>query len=205
MKKVIFFPFNGNAKEAVDCLTKEYQLIGFVDDSPNKWGLEYAGVNVHDRSFFEIHSDALVLAVPGSVLNFKEREKIIKTLNFPDERFTTIIHPDAKVSKFSTIGINTLIMSGVVITSNAIIGSNVCLLPNAIIHHDSNIGDFSIICSGVIVTGNCTIGSSCYIGSGSRIINGIIIGKLTLVGMGSNVLRSLPQESKVVGNPARFI
>lgn len=205
MKKVVFFPFNGNAKEAVDCLTSEYELIGFVDDSPNKWGLEYAGVNVYDRSFFEINSDALILAVPGSVVNFKEREDIIKSLNFPSERFTTIIHPDAMISKFSKIGYNTLIMSGVVITSNAIIGSNVCLLPNAIIHHDSNIGDFSIICSGVIVTGNCTIGPSCYIGSGSRIVNSIEIGKLSLIGMGSNVLCSLPEKSKVVGNPARFI
>ncbi len=205
MKKVIFFPFNGNAKEAVDCLTKEYELIGFVDDSSDKWGLTYAGVKVYDRTFFELNSDALILAVPGSSSNFKERENIINSLNFPIDRFTSIIHPDAKISKYSKIGSNTLIMSGVVITSNAIIGSNVCLLPNAIIHHDSVIGDFTIICSGVIVTGNCTIESSCYIGSGSRIINRIKIGKLTLVGMGSNVLRSIPEESKVVGNPARFI
>jgi acetyltransferase-like isoleucine patch superfamily enzyme len=47
------------------------------------------------------------------------------------------------------------------------------------------------------------IGQNCYIGSGSRIINGITIGDRALLGLGSNVIREVPADARVAGNPAR--
>lgn len=205
MKKLIIFPYNGNGLEAIDCIGDQYELIGFADDTKEKQGKHAYGFEVFSRDLISKYPEAFVLAVPGSPTSFKIRNQIIGTLQLPEERFATVIHPKANISSIAKIGHNSLLMAGVVITSNSKIGNHVCILPNSVIHHDSNVGDYTLIGSNVTVAGNTSIGSFCYIGSGSRIINEITVGDQTLIGMGSNVIKSLPSEIKAVGNPARII
>lgn len=205
MKKIIIFPYNGNGLEALDCLGTNFELIGYADDTPEKQGKTSYGFKVFSRDVFEKYKEAYVLAVPGSSLTFKSRQSIISQLNIDEKRFATVVHPNASVSSLTQIGFNSLIMAGVVLTSNCLIGNHVCILPNTVIHHDSEIGDYSLVGSNVTVAGGSIVGNNCYIGSGSKIINGIEIGNETLVGLGSNVIRSVPQNCKVVGNPARII
>ena len=202
MKNLLIFPYNGNGLEALDCINNEYNFIGFVDDTLEKQGLNKDGFFVYNRRAFEMFKDAFILAVPGGPDTYQNRRKIISELNLDPQRFTTIIHPTAVVSKMAKIGINSLIMAGVVITSNSIIGENVCVLPNTVIHHDSIIGNYSLIGSNVTIAGGAAIGENCYVGSGSKIINGISIGQNSLIGLGSNVIRNVKPNIKVAGNPA---
>jgi sugar O-acyltransferase (sialic acid O-acetyltransferase NeuD family) len=205
MKKLVIFPYNGNGLEAIDCINNEFEFLGFIDDTPEKQGINKYGHTVYDRSFLINNPDVLILAVPGSPTSYKNRHIIIAGLGIEDNRFATIIHPNAQISGLATIGKNVLIMAGVVITSNAVINNHVCILPNTVIHHDSLVGSYSLLGSNISVAGSVQIGDNCYIGSGSRIINNIKVGHRCLIGMGSNVLKSIPDESKVVGNPARQI
>lgn len=204
-KKLILFPCSGNAFEAVECAQHEFDIIGFVDDNPLKQGVEALGIKNFQRNYFADHRDAFVLALPGSPTSYEWRQQIIDSLQIDNNRFATIIHPKASVSKHARIGYNTLIMAGAVITSNAIIGNHVMVLPNTVIHHDTIIGDYTCIGSNVTIAGNVMIGNQCYIGSGSSIINGIEIAAGTLVGIGSNVIKSVNQKKVIVGNPAREI
>lgn len=201
-RKLIIFPFNGNAIEAFDCLGDNFELICFVDDEVSKYG-HYNSIPITSRKAIDEHPDALILAVPGSPTSFKRRKEFIDSLGVASERFATVIHPNANVSKFAKIGSNTLIMAGVVITSNAVIGNNVCVLPNSVIHHDSSVQDYSLIGSGVVIAGGSHIHQNCYIGSRTSIINGISIGEFSLVGIGSNVIKSVESNSVIVGNPAK--
>jgi sugar O-acyltransferase (sialic acid O-acetyltransferase NeuD family) len=205
MKKLIIFPFNGNGLEALDCLGNEYELIGFADDTPEKQGPHTLGFDVFPRTILNKYPEAFVLAVPGSPLSYLHRKNTIADLKVEQSRFATVVHPRASISQFAKIGHNTLLMAGVVVTSNACIGNHICMLPNTVIHHDSSIGDYSLLGSNITIAGNSTIHANCYIGSGSRIINGISIGEGTLVGLGSNVIKSLPGHVKAVGNPAKII
>lgn len=205
MEQLFIFPFNGNGLEALDCIKNQFELMGFIDDTIEKQGKHAFGFEVFDRSILEKYPDAKVLAVPGSPSSYTIRDKIISEFNVHANRFVTLIHPNASVSPFAKIGYNTLIMAGVVITSNAVIDNHVCILPNTVIHHDVKIGEYTLIGSNVSVAGSTTIANNCYIGSGSKIMNGICIEKNSLVGLGTTVLKSLPANSKVVGNPARFI
>lgn len=205
MKKLIIFPFSGNGLEALACLGNDYELIGFADDTPEKQGKTPFGFEVFSRNLFERYKEAFVLAVPGSSSSYKSRKSIINQLNIAESRFARVIHPNASISPLAKIGFNTLLMAGVVLTSNCIIGNHVCILPNTVIHHDSQIGDYTLLGSNVTVAGGTRLGDNCYVGSGSRIINGIEIGKQSLIGLGSNVIRSIPENSTVVGNPARMI
>jgi len=203
--KLLIFPYNGNGLEALDCIGKNIEFLGFVDDTIEKHGINEYGNKVFGREAFEMFPDAFILAVPGSPTSFRIRGKIIDGLHLKNERFINLIHKSACVSPLAKLGVNIMIMAGVVITSNAVINNNVCILPNSVVHHDTSIGEYTLVGSNVTIAGNTTVGRNCYIGSGSSIINGITIGDETLVGMGSNVIKSLPKGVKVVGNPARII
>ncbi len=55
------------------------------------------------------------------------------------------------------------------------------------------------------VAGGTAIGENCYIGSASSIMNGLQVGDRSLIGLGSNVIRSCPVDSRLAGNPARSL
>ena len=203
MQKLLIFPFNGNALEAMDCLGDEYELIGFIDDTPAKQGMSKWGVPVFDRSALEKYKDARVLAVPGSPSSFRNRQDHIASLGVDEERLVTVVHPRANIGRHVKLGANCLIMAGVTITSNAEIGDHVCILPNTVIHHDAVIGDYTLIGCNVAIAGGTTVGRNCYIGSGTNIINGISIGEYTLIGLGSNVVKAVSAHARVAGNPAK--
>ena len=201
--ELLIFPCNGNAVEALDCLGSAYQLLAFVDDTPEKQSAKVHGHSVFSRAAFDERPPAMVLAVPGSPSSYLSRRRLIEGLGIEATRWARVIHPTARISPLATIGHNVLIMAGVVITSNAVIGDHVCVLPNTVIHHDVHIGDWSLIGSNVTVAGSTTIGENCYIGSGTSLMNGLTIGAGALVGLGSNVLRDVEAKRRVAGNPAR--
>jgi UDP-3-O-[3-hydroxymyristoyl] glucosamine N-acyltransferase len=205
MKKLLIFPYNGNGLEAIDCLSDEYELIGFIDDQKEKQGLQANKLKVFSRDSIAHYPEAKILAVPGSPTTYLNRKKIIDSLGLPANRFATVIHKNASISSLATFGYNILIGAGVVITSNASIGNHVCILPNSVIHHHVEIADFCLVGANVTIAGGTKIGNNCYLGSGSSVINNIVIGQKSLVGLGSNVIKSLPSNSKAVGNPAYII
>ncbi|GHA48922.1 acetyltransferase [Salinimicrobium marinum] len=201
-EKLVLFPYNGNAIEALDCLdSSTYDFLGFIDDDTSKTSPDY---EIFGRDILQ-HKEIRLLAVPGSPHSFLKRKELISSLVDNEDRFITLIHPKVHVGRGVTIGKNCLIMAGVVLTSNAVIGDHVCILPNSVIHHDSQVQDYTLIGSGVVVAGGTLIGKNCYIGSGSSIINGISIGDHSLIGIGSNVLKDVNSRARMVGNPARNI
>lgn len=200
-KKLVIFPYNGNGIEALDCISfDEYQFVGFVDDDQQKTSNQY---DLYRREILQKYEELHVLAVPGSPASFRGRKDIISSLGVNNDRFITAIHPRACIGREVKVGVNCLIMAGVVLTSNASIGDHVCILPNSVVHHDAVIGDYTLIGSNVVVAGATTIGKGCYIGSGTNIINGINIGDASLVGLGSNIIKGVSDNAKMVGNPAK--
>ena len=73
------------------------------------------------------------------------------------------------------------------------------------IHHDCQIGEEVEIASSVSMGGFTTINAGSFIGIGTNIKNRITIGKNVLIGMGSVVIKDIPDESKAYGVPAQVI
>lgn len=212
MKKLILFPFNGNAQEAVSIVDAANQtdqrccLLGFIDDNLELRGKEFQSYSIlGGRDQLDLYPDAKVLAVPGRPENFWEREKVIDSLGIDEKRFSSLIHPSAQIGVGVEIGYNTLIMAGVVITANVSVGNHCVILPNTVISHDSIIRDYCLIGSNVSISGGVNVERLSYIGSGSKLIQEITIGEKTLVGLGSTVLGSTEPQSIVAGNPAKLL
>ena len=205
MKDILIFPYSGTAIEALDCLSNQWNCVGFVSDDVTLIGKKKFGIEILDRKAFEEIKEAKILAVHGGPLSFLQREDILQSLNVAAERFATVIHPKAEISKNAKIGKDVLIMAGVIVTANAVVGDHVIILPNSVIHHDCNIEEFTLIGANTTIAGNVRIGKNCYIGAASSIKNGITLGEKILVGMGANVISSFTRKKKLIGNPARSI
>nr|WP_245250557.1 DapH/DapD/GlmU-related protein [Youngiibacter multivorans] len=82
------------------------------------------------------------------------------------------------------------------------IGDNVTLAPNVhILAHDASTKmylDYTKI-------GLVSIGNNVFIGAGSIILPNVSIGSNVVIGAGSVVSRSIPDNSLVLGNPAKVI
>jgi sugar O-acyltransferase (sialic acid O-acetyltransferase NeuD family) len=205
MQKLLIFPYSGTGIEALDCLGDEWDCIGFITDDESQIGKELFNIKVYSRKALEDFPEAMILAVNGSPTSYLNRQKVIKALNIPSNRFARVIHKNASVSKLASIGYNVLIMAGAVITANAEIANHVIILPNSVVHHDSIIEEYTLVAGNVIVAGNVTIGRNCYLGAGSSIKNGISIHPNSLIGIGANVIQTTSESCVLIGNPAKVL
>lgn len=214
MKKIAILGTGGNCTDILDTILDindqaekpTYECVGFFDDDPQKWRKSFHGVEVLGplKATADFKDCQFIFGI-GSASNFWKRKDILAKTNLPDERFETIIHPTASVSRMAVIGKGSVLFQNSTLTSNVSIGRHVSVLPNSVISHDDIVGDFSCIAGGVCVSGNVHIGEGCYLGAGSSIKDGVTIGKHCLIGMGAVVLKDVDENNVVVGNPARFL
>ena len=101
------------------------------------------------------------------------------------------------------IGCNNTIDRGSL--SNTIIGSN-CFLDNQVhIAHNVKIGKNCIITGQVGFAGSSTIGNNVMIGGQAGISGHLKIGNNVRIGGGSGVIKNIPDNTKVMGYPAKDI
>ena len=207
----------GKGGNCIDILDTGYEInrsrkrpllrcVGFLDDDAATWGKWFHGVKVLGplASASEYRGMYFVNGI-GSPKNYWNRPAIVRSTGVPDDRFVSIIHPTASVSRLARLGRGCVVLQHATIASNVVIGNHVIILPNSIISHDDVIGDHTAIAGGVCVSGGVKVGQSCYLGTNSSVIGNVSIGNRCLVGMGSVVLRDVSDGLVVAGNPARVL
>ena len=101
------------------------------------------------------------------------------------------------------IGTNNTIDRGSL--SNTIIGNN-CFLDNQVhIAHNVMIGDNCVIAGQVGIAGSTIIGNNVMIGGQSGISGHLKIGNNVRIAGGSGVIKNIPNNSKIMGYPAKDI
>lgn len=88
---------------------------------------------------------------------------------------------------------------------NTRIGPGTKIDYNCHIAHNVNIGNDCLIIAGTILGGSVTIGNNCYLGIGCMIKNKVKIGNNVTIGMGAVVLKDVPDNYVMIGNPAKFL
>lgn len=182
---------------------KDYTIKGFIDDNPNalegySYPIDIIGT-VED--YYPAENEILVIAV----LNPKIKKRILKSLIEKGAEFYSLIHPSTIIGENVSIGQGTIICPNCILTCDISIGDFVFINTSSTIGHDTTIGNYTSINGKVEITGNVVVGEKCYFGVGAKVIPKRQIGNCATIGAGSVIVRNVPENVTVFGNPAKRI
>ncbi len=195
-KPIAILGAGGLGREIRNLLERYHQFAGFYDD--NEIEHDYLGVlsQIPASNYLQC-----IIAIGDPII----KKKVVSQLEQLNLNYATLISKHAVVLKEQLKGEGTVICDGVITTVDCKIGSHVLLNINATVGHDVSIGDYCSIMPGANISGNVTIGEATLIGSGAVILQGITIGFNVKVGAGAVVTKNVPDNTTVVGVPAKSI
>lgn len=212
-KKVIIIGAAGNGtviSSAVEDImrdSKEWELLGFLNDRI-KPGEEVGGFpvlgTVDEAPRFN-KKDCYFIYTLITVKRAYERIQRLHSLGIPIEKFATLKHPTAVLSRNVKLGYGVVMMPGVIISPDVSLGNHTQLYANSFVGHDTKVGDYCFIANNASVGGIVTLEEGVHIGSNSSIREHVTIGKWSIVGLGSVVLKDVEPFTITAGNPEKII
>lgn len=204
---VIVLGAGGHAKVLVEALLATSAVIaGIVDSDRALTGTKLLGVPVlgGDEVIEEFPPSKILLVNGlGSVGLPLRRQQLFERYITSGYDFATVVHPSAVVASDVVLCNGSQIMAGAVIQPGSRVGCNVIINTRASVDHDCIIGDHTHIAPGVTLSGGVTVGASSHIGTGATIIQQIAVGSCSMVAAGAVVIHDVPENSVVMGIPAK--
>lgn len=212
--KIIIFGGYGNGTviaQIIEDINKEkhqWELLGFMNDYeegpingyPVLGKVDYESV----KKYLEMEDVYFFYALISTKLNFNYLFKLTD-LKIPIERFANLIHPKAIVASSATMGHGVSIQAFTIVGPNAQMGNFIQVFGHATVGHNCIVDDYAYITSNSIVGAHVHLKKGAFLGINSTTLDRVTIGEWSLVGQHSNVIRDVPDYTKVVGNPARII
>ena len=120
----------------------------------------------------------------------------------------TLVHPTAIVSRFSTISKTGVYISPFTyIQADSTIGDNTIILSGVNISHTNKIGNSCFIAGGATIGAYTTVEDFVFVGPGALSISGKVskIGQHSYIGARSLLTHEVPPYSVIAGSPAKII
>lgn len=192
---------SGHAKVIVDILNQSGENVeGFFDDNlavTNFQGIKGLG-KVLEASKYKGGSPFII-----SIGNNHIRKQISEQLS--SLSYGVAVHPSSHLDKGVQVRDGTVVMASATINNSTRVGKHVIINTSASIDHDCIIEDFAHISPNATLSGNVSVGEGTHIGAGATVIQGVTIGKWCTVGAGAVVINDIPDNTSVVGVPAKPI
>lgn len=189
-----------------------FEVMGFLNDvlEPGHQVGKYKKFPVlggtEEYKKLQDNKDVLFFIAYVGLQNEKETFEKINSLEIPQDRFATLIHPTAIIPKgLCSIGNGVLMAPLTQLSPDTTIDDNCILLPNSFVGHDSTLEKFAHIATNSVIGANVRVGRAVHVGSNATVREKVDIGDFSLVGAGAVVLNDVPENSVVVGNPGRVL
>lgn len=205
--QIIIIGARGHARSlAESAASAGYQVSAFIDEvNTVRLNEHWHGIPIFDSLGDLGDLTGKVIAV-GIGDNEGRRAVFLKLrkLGLQDDRFPTIIHSSANVSRFASMGLGAQALQGACVGSGVTIEKLGVVNTNASIDHDSYLGAFSRINPGAVVAGGVRIGEGTTIGMNASIMEGVRIGNDVTIGANSFVNQDIPDGVRAFGIPAKI-
>jgi sugar O-acyltransferase (sialic acid O-acetyltransferase NeuD family) len=197
----------GLAREVISLLNEAgREAVAVVDDDERMHGRRVGGVPVVG-GLAEIvgmpDADVVICAGNGGARRLLASR--LRRLGVTPERFRPAIHPTVTVPDSCSVGPGSILLAGVVLTADVILGRCVVAMPHAVFTHDVVVGDYATVCAGVALGGGVQVGKGAYLGMNSSIRQNVTVGVDAVLGMGAVLLTDLPAGETWLGVPAELM
>jgi sugar O-acyltransferase (sialic acid O-acetyltransferase NeuD family) len=119
--------------------------------------------------------------------------------------FPALVDPTAVVARTASIGEGSVVNADAVVAAATPVGRFVHVNRSASIGHHNVIEDYATLGPGCLLAGEVRVGRGAFVGAGAVCAPQVEVGPDAIVGAGATVVRDVPAEAVVVGNPATVI
>jgi acetyltransferase EpsM len=214
-KKVIIIGGEGNGGVAAACIRDmrdrynilDYEVYGFINDFvpkgekvngyPALGGLKDIEPYVKDDFYF-------IYAI-HSISHAPLRIKLFNSLNIPDSKLVTLIHPLSFIGEGVELAPGVMVMANSYIGPETKIGKCTFVMANCAIGHNNKIGSFCHFSVGAICSSVLTIGDGCDVALNATVMEKVTMGDFSVVGAGALCLKNVEPYQVVVGSPAKHL
>ncbi|WP_196889215.1 NeuD/PglB/VioB family sugar acetyltransferase [Aureivirga sp. CE67] len=185
-----------------------FDIIGFVDDNPTTHNKEINGILVLGDSDTlnneEIKSKItnIFCSIGNNRIRVKMLEKAIE-LGYSTPNF---IHSSVQLTNDIQIGKGVYILPNSIIMPHTVLEDFVMISMGSKIAHHCILKKGSFISTGVNFGANIVLKEMSFVGIGATLMTGITtIGKNVTIGAGAVVIKNVPDNAVIVGNPGKII
>ena len=150
-----------------------------------------------------LHGKNFAISVGNNDIRADLYNKIIER----EGNVVTLIHPTAVVSKYSKIGNGVCVHALSVVAPDTVIGDDCVISHNDLVTHGVRMGNHCFMASNIVLGAYTVMRDYAFIGSGATIVSAKAkeLGEHSLVGAGAVVIKPIPDNAIVVGNPAKIL
>ena len=203
LQRLAIIGASGHGKVVADvAIQSGWKEIFFFDDA---WPLlKFNGIwPVHgdSRSLFAAIEDfdGIAIAIGNNSIRLEKFYEIENVAN----KMVVLRHPAAYIANNVFIGKGSVVFAGAIIQPETSIGVSCIVNTAATIDHDCLLKDGVHVAPGAHVAGGVSVGNCSWIGIGSTVNQNLSIGARVIVGAGAAVTNDIPDNTTVVGIPAR--
>jgi len=208
---IVIIGTGAQAKYIVDILSydKSFNISAIVKtgrEIEEDFEKDLVGVDIIEsfsefKDYYKGNEQKAIVAVAKN----QEKELLIGQLEEMKVELINAIHPKAVIAETVKIDKNVLINAGAIIQPYASLGKGIMIHANVIVEHNSIVEDFVNLAPGAKLAGWVKVKRGAYVYAGACVIPGVEIGVNSIVGAGSVVIKDVPDQVTVVGNPAKII
>jgi len=199
----------GHASVLIDALKMSGVAIphAVLDADSGKWGQKVLGVPIVGGD--ELLSHMMTQGVGyfvvglGSTGDNGPRQRLFELGRVHKLEALTVIHPSATCSQHAHVGLGCQLLPGCIVNAGARLGSNVIVNSGAVVEHNCVLEDHVHLATGARLASGVTVGWGAHIGVGATVKQLTSIGARAVVGAGAVVVENVPEDTVVIGVPAR--